>query len=1099
MKCRHSYLFLLSTILVCVLIAPAWSMPPHPDLLEKIKAGEVPEPPFFKNIEILREKGIDTPTAIAIVRQIAAGDLKANFNAIAILVDFTDNTSSVAASYFDTLLYGTGTGTLQDYWEEATYGNLTVVTLDLPSSLGWMRAPQTYAYYVNGAYGIYGTYPRNAQRLAEDAVNLADPYVNFSNYDNDSDGYVDALFIIHSGRGAEYTGSVNDIWSHKWVTYNVPYVDAVRCSVYSMEPEYWISPGDMTCGVYAHEMGHAVFGLPDLYDYGYDSEGLGDWSLMAGGSWNGTRGDSPAHPDAYCRILTGAASATNLTSNLMGASIPAVETTPTIYRLWTNGAASTEYFLVENRRRTGYDSELPSQGLMIYHVDETQDGNDNQWRPGLTGSGNYEVALEQADGEWDLEWNNNQGDTGDPYPGSINNRTFDKNSTPDSKDYDFDTTMVAVRNISNSADTMTADLYVTVGDTPDPPTITVTYPNGGETLSGSATITWSATDPDPGETALLSIDLDYSSNGGGSWTPIATGESNDGSYLWDVSGLTDGSNYLVRATATDTAGLDDNDTSNGTFTIYNPDDPTITVTYPNGGESLNESATITWNATDPDPGETALLDIDLDYSDNGGGSWNSIATGESNDGSYLWDASGLPDGSNYLIRATAIDPTLRSDTDQSNATFTIDNPDDPIVTVTYPNGGESLNGSATITWNATDPDPGETALLDIDLDYSDNGGGSWNSIATGESNDGSHLWDVSGLPDGSNYLVRVTATDTTARSDVDVSDATFTIDNPGAPDVTITYPNGGETLSDSVTITWSASDPDPGETPLLSIDLDYSDNGGGSWNPIATGESNDGSYPWDVSGLSDGSNYLVRITATDTTARSDVDVSDATFTIDNPDHPNVTVTYPNGGETLSDSVTITWSASDPDPGETGLLLVNLDYSDTAGGAWSPIDADQANDGAYSWDMSGLPDGTDYLVRVTVTDTTERSDSDSSDAVFTILNLGPPAAISDLTATLAGSAIHLSWSAVTVDTAGTLIVVDHYTIYRNADPKFSPDPADSMGSTTGTFYDDPTPALKDTDTNHYYVVKAVDVMGRKSGDSNKVGEYDKSLTNLKATK
>jgi immune inhibitor A len=567
---------LFIALLFCALSENVSAMPPHPELLERIRAGQLEEPAFFKNFEELTARGVNTPVAVALARQIASGNLKADFNAIAILVDFDDNTSSVSATYFDDLLFGTGTGTLRDYWEEATYGNLTVVTVDLPSSMGWLRAPENYSYYVDGYYG-FGTYPQNAQRLAEDAVWLADPYVDFSTYDNDSDGEVDALFIIHAGPGTEYTGDPNDIWSHKWSMVNDPYVDGVYCDVYSMEPEYWASPGDMTCGVYAHEMGHAVFGLPDLYDYDYDSEGLGDWSLMAGGSWNGPLGSSPAHPDAYCRILTGAATATNLTSNLMGASIPAIESTPTIYRLWTNGSGGSEYFLVENRRQTGYDSFLDGQGLMIYHIDETQYGNDFQWYPGYTSAGNYLVALEQADGDWDLEQNVNDGDSGDPYPGSTTNRTFDKNSTPDSKDYGFDTTMVAVRNISNSAATMTADLYVTAGDTPDPPSVSVTYPNGGETLTGSATITWTATDPDPGETALLSIDLDFSSNDGGSWMPIASGESNDGAYDWDISGLSDGSDYLVRATATDTSGLNDTDESDAVFTILNTAQPAAIV------------------------------------------------------------------------------------------------------------------------------------------------------------------------------------------------------------------------------------------------------------------------------------------------------------------------------------------------------------------------------------------------------------------------------------------------------------------------------------------------------------------------------------------
>ena len=197
-----------------------------------------------------------------------------------------------------------------------------------------------------------------------------------------------------------------------------------------------------------------------------------------------------------------------------------------------------------------------------------------------------------------------------------------------------------------------------------------------------------------------------------------------------------------------------------------------------------------------------------------------------------------------------------------------------------------------------------------------------------------------------------------------------------------------------------------------------------------------------------------------------------------PDPPQVVVTYPNGGETLSDSATITWMATDPDPGETELLLVDLDYSN--------------NDGAYFWDISALGDGSNYLLRATVTDTTGLSDCDTSDSVFTIDNPEPPAAISDLTATLADSTIHLSWSEITEDTGGNPLVVDHYTVYRNADPDFSPGLADSIGSTVDTFYVDLNAAVKDTSVQHYYVVKAVDSGGKKSAESNRVGEFDRNL-------
>ena len=90
--------------------------------------------------------------------------------------------------------------------------------------------------------------------MVEDAVGLADPLVDFSQYDNDADGYVDALFVIHAGPGAEYTGNANDIWSHAWVTHSEVLVDGVRVWRYSMEPEYWVHPRDMTIGVYCHEV-----------------------------------------------------------------------------------------------------------------------------------------------------------------------------------------------------------------------------------------------------------------------------------------------------------------------------------------------------------------------------------------------------------------------------------------------------------------------------------------------------------------------------------------------------------------------------------------------------------------------------------------------------------------------------------------------------------------------------------------------------------------------------------------------------------------------------------------------------------------------------
>ena len=472
-------LFLLIVIGILLCIPKNFAqMPPNPKLLDKIKSGEKVAPYAFSNLNLLRNKGIDAPwTAPELQRnqiqnagvfQRKFGPLHSpsgNWKALVILVSFTDNPYQVNTSYFDNLLFTQTSGTLWDYYKKISYNNLDIVTVDFPSEIGWENAPHTYSYYVNGQNGL-GDYPQNTQKMVEDVVTLIDTVVNFSQYDNDGDGYVDALFVVHTGPGAEFTGSDDDIWSHAWVTSYEMNVDGVKIWHYSTEPEYWQNPGDMTIGVYAHELGHAAFGLPDLYDTDYSSSGLGNWSLMASGSWNGPSqlGSSPAMPDAFCRIQMGFASPISLNSNVTGQSIEDVEDNPTIFRLWTNGTIGSEYFLVENRQLTSFDQSLPNGGLLIYHVDESvTSDNMNEWYPDHTSSGHYLVALEQADGLYDLEKGNNKGDAGDCYPGSTNHQNFSNSTNPDSKDYNFSATGVIVDNISLSSLTMSADLQVVLG------------------------------------------------------------------------------------------------------------------------------------------------------------------------------------------------------------------------------------------------------------------------------------------------------------------------------------------------------------------------------------------------------------------------------------------------------------------------------------------------------------------------------------------------------------------------------------------------------------------------------------------------------------
>ncbi len=442
----------MKQIILTLIFVALWSGLYGVSMSPELKDRLIKENRFDEVVDILKDAeavGFDAPNPAPFRPTRGRVD---TVKAVAILVDFSDNVGTASVAHFDSMLASCGcypTGSMRDYYLEVSYGAVEMIT----TVVGWFRLPQVYTYYTNNNYG-FGGYPMNAQRMTEDAVWAADPTVDFSQFDNDNDGYIDALFIIHAGPGAEVTGNLNDIWSHASTTVNVPYVDGVYAFRYSTEPE------DGRIGVFSHEAGHAIFGLPDLYDYDYDSEGVGNWSLMASGSWN-MNGFSPAHPDAYCRIDAGFLDPIVVTSNQDDVVIPNVNNNQVIYKLWKDGIPGTEYFLVENRTYSGFDSYLPWSGLLIYHVDETMPHNNWQWYPGHTSYGHYKVALEQSDGLWQMEQNINTGNYGDPYPGAMPpHYAFNDTTLPDSKDYNFTTTNVAVENVSIPGDTMTADFRV---------------------------------------------------------------------------------------------------------------------------------------------------------------------------------------------------------------------------------------------------------------------------------------------------------------------------------------------------------------------------------------------------------------------------------------------------------------------------------------------------------------------------------------------------------------------------------------------------------------------------------------------------------------
>ncbi|MCP4698109.1 MAG: M6 family metalloprotease domain-containing protein [Gammaproteobacteria bacterium] len=385
-----------------------------------------------------------------------------------ILINFNNTSSTIGTSAFDTLLFGSSGYTMKNYYEEVSYGAFTVAgTVN-----GWYTANYDHYDYGHNLYG-QDAYPG---LLVEEAVMAADPSVNFDAYDTDGDCYVDAVAIVHQGMGEEFSGNSTDIWSHRWNLYSASHFGRgsngiyttddnctsgtgnVKVNDYIIQPETFADTGIMTLGVFAHEYGH-VLGLPDLYDIDYDSAGIGNYCLMAGGSWTGISraGDRPVHVSAWVKKQLGWVTPTAVTSTLTAESILAAANGADVYQF----LAGNEYFLVENRYPISgsFDEALPDQGLAIWQIDDTKTNNQQQCYPHESPScisAHFWVALIQADNQWHLHRGINRGDSADLYVSSSSG--ISASTAPSSVLYGSAPSNVSVIDISAAGSIMTATL-----------------------------------------------------------------------------------------------------------------------------------------------------------------------------------------------------------------------------------------------------------------------------------------------------------------------------------------------------------------------------------------------------------------------------------------------------------------------------------------------------------------------------------------------------------------------------------------------------------------------------------------------------------------
>jgi len=483
-------------------------------------------------------------------------------------------------------------------------------------------------------------------------------------------------------------------------------------------------------------------------------------------------------------------------------------------------------------------------------------------------------------------------------------------------------TRIRVTPLSNPSKADASDADFAIGGL-----ITAIAPNRGErwAIGSTQNITWTSV-------ALVgSVKIEVSRNGGATWSSIVANTPNDGTHSWIVSGPHSEQARVRITSLTDSAAAD---VSNANFSIGG----TITVTSPNGGESLPVGSTqnITWTST-------ALLgSVKIEVSRNGGISWALLTGNTLNDGSYLWTVTG-PATSQARIRVTSLTDPAATDTNDDLFSISCS----PIRVIT-PNGGETwaIGSTQFISWTSC------SSSGTVRIEVSRNGGVTWTTVIGSTPDDGSYSWLVTG-PHSTQVRIRVTRL---GDASSDTSDGSFTIGGS----VTVTAPNGGETwpIGSLRNITWTPS------TLTGSVKIELSRNAGTTWSTIIGNTPNDGSYTWTVTS---SASTRSRIRVTSLTDPAATDSSNADFTIGGG---SLSVSAPNGGENwaIGNTQTISWTSS----GLTGNVKIEL--SRNGGASWSPIATNTPNDGTQTWIVTGPATA---QARIRVTSLTDPTVSDAS--------------------------------------------------------------------------------------------------------------------------
>lgn len=365
----------------------------------------------------------------------AVGSVNLAPRGLVILVNFSDSKFSAANNQkamnelmnSDNYTYDGATGSVRQFFSDQSDGQYTP-EFDV---IGPVTLTNNVAHYGGNDANDNDLLPGD---MVVEACSIANASygVDFTQYDNDSDGKVDFVYIVYAGKGEADGGAENTIWPHNWNLESAYYYN--NCTYATSQRKFdgkyinnYACSGELSgtgartgIGTIAHEFGH-VIGLPDLYDidYGQNYENQatpGDWHIMDSGSYNND-GKTPPNYTIYDKYFLGWKTPTNPGAKAQTLTLQAAGTSgfqgyqiATSNSLLDATSTNTVYY-IENRQKSGWDAGLPGHGLVIWKIMYSQSVWNNNG-PNAT-NGTIRYAVVSASGK-----TTGIGTAADPFPGT---------------------------------------------------------------------------------------------------------------------------------------------------------------------------------------------------------------------------------------------------------------------------------------------------------------------------------------------------------------------------------------------------------------------------------------------------------------------------------------------------------------------------------------------------------------------------------------------------------------------------------------------------------------------------------------------------------